>query len=171
VGTHDQLFLKRFSLIIAALTVLTIVLILGARALYLSAPTEPSPLAEQRLVERLRPAGAVYAGETGAAAMAAAAEAAAKAAAGMVAYGGSVDGKYIYDQLCGACHTSGAAGAPKLLSAEWAARVPQGVETLVKHAIEGYQGAAGVMPARGGNPSLNDEQVEASVRWMLDNLK
>jgi cytochrome c5 len=89
----------------------------------------------------------------------------------MVAYGGSVDGKYIYDQLCGACHTSGAAGAPKLLAAEWTARIPQGVETLVKHAIEGYQGAAGVMPARGGNPSLNDEQVDASVRWMLDNLK
>lgn len=171
MGTHDQLFLKRFSLIIAALTVLTIVLILAARALYLSAPTEPSPLAEQRLIERLRPAGAVYAGETGVAAMAAAAEAAAKAAAGMVAYGGSVDGKYIYDQLCGACHTSGAAGAPKLLTADWAARVPQGVDTLVKHAIEGYQGAAGIMPARGGNPSLNDEQVEASVRWMLDNLK
>ncbi len=148
-------------MIIAALTVLTVVLIFSARALYMSAPKDPNVLAEQRTLERLKPVGAVYAGETGAAAMAAAAEAAAKAAAAMVAY----------QQLCGACHTSGAAGAPKLEAAAWATRVPQGVETLVRHAIEGYQGEAGLMPARGGNPSLSDEQVDASVRWILDNLK
>jgi len=171
VVNHDQVFLKRFSAIIAALALLTIVLILGARALYNSAPKEPNTLAEQRTNERLRPIGAVYAGETGAAAMAAAADAAAKAAASMVAYGGSLDGEYIYNQLCGACHTSGAAGAPKMEQAAWAQRLPQGVETLVRHAIEGYQGSAGIMPARGGNPSLTDEQVEASVVWMLDNLK
>jgi cytochrome c5 len=163
--------LKRFSMILAALAVLTVVLILGARALYLSAPKDPGTLAEQRTLERLRPVGAVYAGATGAAAMAAAAEAATKAAASLVAYGGSVDGEYIYQQLCGACHTAGVAGAPNMEAAAWVARIPQGVETLVRHAIEGYQGEAGVMPARGGNPSLSDEQVDASVRWMLDNLK
>jgi cytochrome c5 len=171
VVNHDQVFLKRFSIIIAALAVLTVVLILAALALYNNAPKEPNTLAEQRTNERLRPVGAVYAGETGAAAMAAAADAAAKAAASMVAYGGSLDGEYIYGQLCGACHNSGAAGAPKMERAAWAERLPQGVEVLVKHAIEGYQGAAGVMPARGGNPSLTDAQVEASVVWMLDNLK
>jgi len=171
VVNHDLVFLKRFSTIIAALMLLTIVLILGARALYLSAPKEPNTLAEQRTVERLQPVGAVYAGETGAAAMAAAAEAAAKAAASMVAYDGSLDGEFIYNQLCGACHTAGAAGAPKLEQAAWANRLPQGVDTLIKHAIEGYQGSAGIMPARGGNPALSDAQVEASVRWMIDNLK
>jgi cytochrome c5 len=36
---------------------------------------------------------------------------------------------------------------------------------------EGYQGEAGLMPARGGNPSLTDEQVASTVHWMLDNLK
>lgn len=168
---HDQVFLKRFSAIIVALAVLTLVLILTARALYDSAPKEPNTLAEQRTIERLRPVGAVYAGETGAAAMAAAAEAAAKAAASKVAYGGSLDGEHIYNQLCGACHTSGVAGAPKLEQADWAARLPQGVDTLIKHAIEGYHGSTGIMPARGGNPALSDAQVEASVRWMLDHLK
>lgn len=168
---HDLVFMKRFSMIIAALVVLTVVLILAARALYLSAPTDPNPLAEQRINERLRPVGAVYAGETGAAAMAAAAEAAAAAAASQVAYDGSLDGGYIYQQLCGACHTNGVAGAPKLEQAAWTARIAQGTDTLIRHAIEGYQGEAGIMPARGGNPALSDAQVEASVRWMLDNLK
>jgi cytochrome c5 len=171
VRNHDLVFMKRFSMIIAALVVLTVVLILAARALYLSAPTDPNPLAEQRVSERLRPVGAVYAGETGAAAMAAAAEAAAAAAASQVAYDGSLDGGHIYQQLCGACHTNGVAGAPKLEQAAWTARIAQGTDTLIRHAIEGYQGEAGIMPARGGNPALSDAQVEASVRWMLDNLK
>jgi cytochrome c5 len=77
----------------------------------------------------------------------------------------------IYSNLCGACHTSGAGGAPMLVSAAWSARVSQGVDALVLHAIEGYQGELGLMPARGGNPSLTDAQVEATVKWMLDNLK
>jgi cytochrome c5 len=171
VRTHDQVFLKRFSMIIAALMVLTVVLILAARALYLSAPTDPNPLAEQRLNERLRPVGAVYAGETGAAAMAAAAEAAAAAAASQVAYDGSLDGGFIYQQLCGVCHTNGVAGAPKMERAAWSERIAKGADTLITHAIEGYQGEAGVMPPHGGNPALSDAQVEASVRWMLDNLK
>lgn len=171
MGTQDTLFLKHFSMMIAGLVVLTVLLILGARALYMNAPTEPSALAEQRTLERLRPAGAVYAGETGAAAMAAAAEAAARAAASMVAYGGSLDGGYIYQQLCGACHTSGAAGAPQLVRAAWGERIAQGFDVMVRHSIEGFQGSAGLMPARGGNPSLTDEQVEVTVRWMIDNLR
>src|SRR3546814_4990458 len=69
-------FLKKFSLIIAALVLLTLVLIAFAHYLHGTVPPEVSPLAEARLQQRLQPAGAVYAGDTGAAAMAAAAEAA-----------------------------------------------------------------------------------------------
>jgi cytochrome c5 len=49
--------------------------------------------------------------------------------------------------------------------------VAQGMDTLVKHAVEGYQGPAGLMPAKGGNPSLTNEQVASTVQWMVDNLK
>ena len=42
---------------------------------------------------------------------------------------------------------------------------------LHRHAIEGFTGSTGMMPARGGNPALTDEQVIASVDWMLENLE
>ena len=168
---YDLVFLKHFSMVIGALMGVTLVLILFANYLQGTAPTEPDPRADQRILERIQPVGAVYAGETGQAAIAAANEAARLAAAAQVAYDGTLDGAVIYTNLCGACHTSGAGGAPMLTQTAWSARVGQGMDTLVKHAIEGYQGSAGLMPARGGNPSLSDAQVEATVKWMVDNLK
>jgi cytochrome c5 len=54
-----------------------------------------------------------------------------------------------------------------LQKAQWSARLAQGVDTLKLHAIQGIRG----MPARGGNPSLNDEQVNATVDWMIAELK
>lgn len=171
VRNHDLVFLKHFSQIILGLVVLTIVLIGAAFVAHRKLPPEPSQEAAQRLTDQIKPFGAVYAGETGAAAMAAAAEAARAAAASQVAFGGSTDGQLIYTNACAACHTSGAGGAPTLARSAWTARIAQGTDVLVRHAIDGFQGSAGLMPARGGNPALSDEQVEASVRWMLDNLQ
>lgn len=164
-------FLKRFSMIIGFLVVLTFGLILFARYLHGLVPPEPSPVAQQQLLDRIAPVGAVYAGSTGAAQQAAAMAAAAAAAASQVAYGGTLDGEVIYNNLCTGCHTSGAGGAPTLERAAWTARIAQGRETLDRHAIEGFTGNAGMMPARGGNPALSDEQMIAVVDWMLDNLK
>ena len=96
--------------------------------------------------------------------------AAAKATA-EVAYGGTLDGSVIFGQLCTGCHTSGAGGAPTMTAAGMGARAAQGKDILYKHAIEGFTGSAGVMPAKGGNPALTDEQVKATVDWMLANLK
>ena len=93
------------------------------------------------------------------------------AAAAQSAYGGTLDGAVIYQNLCAGCHTSGAGGAPTLDRAQWDARLAQGTDVLYRHSIEGFTGAAGVMPARGGNPALNDEQMHAAVDWMIDNLK
>ena len=67
--------------------------------------------------------------------------------------------------------TGGVGGAPTLDHGHWDARIAQGTDTLYTHAIEGFTGAAGVMPARGGNPALTDEQMKATVDWMLANLK
>lgn len=171
VRNHDLQFLKHFSMVIGVLVAVTLVLLVFAHYVHGLHPVEQDPRAEARVVERIAPVGGVYAGETGAAAIAAAAQAAAALAASQVAYDGTLDGSVIFGQLCGACHTNGAGGAPTLDHSHWDARIAQGMDTMVKHAIEGYQGSAGLMPARGGNPSLNDAQVEATVKWMIDNLK
>ncbi len=169
--SNDLKFLKRFSLVIAFLAVVALFLIGVGFYIGTKQPRDADPGAEARITQRIKPVGAVYAGASGAAAAAAAAEAARQAAASQVAYDGTLDGAVIYDKLCAACHNTGAGGSPTLDHAHWDARIAQGMDTLVRHAIDGFQGSSGLMPARGGNPALTDEQVEASVKWMIDNLK
>ena len=168
---YDLDFLKKFSLVIGFLAVVTVGLIFFASHLQNLIPVEASPAAVKRTQERIAPEGAVYAGATGAAAQAAATAAAAAAAASQVAYGGTTDGSVIFGNLCTGCHTSGAGGAPTLDAAHWATRLAQGKDVLHKHAIEGFTGSAGVMPPKGGNPALTDAQVIATVDWMLANIK
>lgn len=77
-------------------------------------------------------------------------------------------GEASYQKTCALCHASTAMGAPMLGSKEaWAPRIAQGSEVLYKHAIEGYVGESGAMPARGGNPSLDDEALKAAVDFMV----
>jgi cytochrome c5 len=172
VRNYDLEFLKRFSMVIGFLAALTFALILLAIYLHGQIPPEVPPSAVARTEARIAPAGAVYAGDTGAAAQAAAAAAAQAAAASQVAYGGTTDGSVIYQNLCGACHTNGVGKAPTLTQAAWAGRIGQGKDTLYKHAIEGFTGPdGGIMPPKGGNPGLTEEQVHATVDWMLANLK
>jgi cytochrome c5 len=171
VRNHDLVFLKHFSQVIAILVGITLALILLGVYFNRHAPAEPNPVAVAATQSRIQAVGGVFAGSTGAAAQAAAKAAAAAAAVGQVAYDGTLDGAVIYAALCGACHTSGAGGAPKLEKAAWAARIAQGPDLMNKHAIEGFQGSAGLMPAKGGNPALTDEQVIATVEWMVENLK
>ena len=164
---YDLDFLKRFSMVIAFLAVLTLGLILFAHHLQKEVPQTANPVQAARTDARIAPTGEVYAGATGAAQQAAAEEAAKAAASAEVAYGGTTDGSVIFGNLCAGCHKSGAGGAPKLDAAGFGARAAKGKDTLYKHAIEGFQGTAGVMPAKGGNPALTDEQVKATVDWML----
>lgn len=172
ITNTDSVFLKRFAMLIGFLAVVAVLLIALATHIYDANPPEENPNKAQVLSERIAPVGGVYAGDTGRAAMQAAQESAAKAAASQVAYGGTTDGKAIFGNLCHSCHETGVAGAPKVGDkAAWAPRVAQGVATLVKHAIEGYTGKSGVMPPKGGNPALNDEQVKATVEWMVSQVK
>ena len=78
------------------------------------------------------------------------------------------DGPGVYEQVCGACHLNGIGGAPKSSDrAAWAPRIVQGKDTLYKHAIEGYNGKQGVMPAKGGRVDLSDDLVKAAVDYMV----
>ena len=78
-------------------------------------------------------------------------------------------GAELFKKTCAMCHQTGVAGAPKLGDkADWGPRIAQGQDTLYKHAIEGFTGAKGMMPARGGGASLTDDEVKAAVDFMAD---
>jgi len=81
-------------------------------------------------------------------------------------------GESVYKKTCALCHAAGVAGAPKPGDkAEWEPRIAQGNETLYKHAIEGFTGAKGMMPPRGGGASLTDDEVKAAVDYMVAKSK
>ena len=78
-------------------------------------------------------------------------------------------GKGVYNKTCSMCHAAGVAGAPKPGDkADWGPRIAQGKDTLYKHAIEGFTGSKGMMPARGAVPTLTDDEMKAAVDYMVD---
>jgi cytochrome c oxidase subunit 2 len=75
----------------------------------------------------------------------------------------AADGKSTYDTTCMACHSTGAAGAPKLGDkAAWKPRLAQGINALHAAALKGK----GAMPPKGGNTALADDAVKAAVDYM-----
>lgn len=74
-------------------------------------------------------------------------------------------GEAVFKAVCAACHATGAAGAPKVGDASaWTARLAQGEAALFEHAIKGIR----TMPAKGGNPDLDDVEVERAVVYMAN---
>jgi cytochrome c5 len=105
---------------------------------------------EQHVLERIKPVGTVVIAEA-------------------TAPKGSLTGEQVYAQVCKTCHEAGLAGAPKIGDkAAWQPRIAQGEQTLVQHAISGFQGKSGVMPPKGGNPDLTDEEVHRAVVYLAD---
>ena len=81
-------------------------------------------------------------------------------------------GQQVYQASCVACHGAGIAGAPKVEDkGQWAKRIAKGVDTLYASAVNGVQGSAGVMPAKGGNPALSNAEVRAAVDYMVARSK
>lgn len=161
---QDRIFVRNFSLIVLGLVAFTVVIILLALAIHQTQEREPGTAREIAKEERLRPVAGVYAGESGRVAAQAEIAAAEDEPAG--AFDGSTDGKLIYDRVCAVCHDAGVAGAPTLARETWNDRLDKGRDELVATAIRGI----GAMPPRGGRGDLTDEQVAASVDYMLDEL-
>jgi cytochrome c5 len=82
---------------------------------------------------------------------------------------GNMTGEQVFQSLCKTCHEPGLAGAPKVGDkAAWAPSIKKGYETLVQHAINGFQEGAKVMPPKGGNPALADVEVQRAVVYMAN---
>ena len=77
----------------------------------------------------------------------------------------SISADAIIKANCAMCHTTGLMGSPKIGDAEqWAPRIAQGKEMLINNAIKGIR----MMPAKGGNSRLTDEEVAAAVISMAN---
>ena len=73
-------------------------------------------------------------------------------------------GEEVFKAQCTACHTSGAAGAPKFGdAAAWAPRVRTGYEALLTSAVKGK----GVMGAQGGG-DLETLEIGRAVVYMVN---
>ncbi|WP_342116547.1 c-type cytochrome [Pseudoduganella sp. OTU4001] len=78
---------------------------------------------------------------------------------------GSINGEKIYAANCASCHAAGVLGAPKAGDkAAWAARLKQGKEVVYTHGLQGFK----MMPPKGGNASLKDEEVKAAIDFMAN---
>src|SRR3990172_8447593 len=168
----DRAFWKSFTGLVLALVALTIVLFIVAQIIGgKPAKTEEVTADAKAIAERIKPVGEWTVG-------AAPAERVASSSSVMDAIipaanaAGADKGKATYDASCMACHAAGVAGAPKLGDkANWGPRIAQGNDTLYTHAIKGFQGKAGMMPPKGGNMALKDEDVKAAVDYMVSQSK
>jgi cytochrome c5 len=82
--------------------------------------------------------------------------------------GAPKDGATVYNAICGACHNTGAAGAPKIDDkAAWAPRVATGKEALYKSVL----GGKGAMPPKGGAGDLSEGEIKGAVDYILGKVK
>ncbi len=154
----DNAFVRSFSFMLGALVLLTIFLLVLAHivggVLDEDFARDRQAAKDIEISARIAPVGQLAIGEMVQTAMATNAPAEA------------ASGESVYQTSCGACHTTGAASAPKLGESDaWTARLEQGVEMLVDHAINGFN----TMPAKGGNAALSDDEVRAAVEYIIEN--
>ena len=169
--THERQFINIVSVVIGGLVGLAIGLVLLAT--HVGARSEAERLADteyrREVQERTAPVArvAVAGRDNAAIAIAAPASTAAPAATAAATAAAVLGGAEAYSKVCAACHAAGIAGAPRYGDkAAWAPRLAQGIATLKTHALAGYQGKAGVMPAKGGRTDLPDQSITNAVDYM-----
>jgi len=166
--SRDQKFFDMYSLVIGVLVVAAIgIYILAAKMSESTQQVYTRETAEYQaaVLERIAPVGEVYLPGEEQQADAPVVETAAEPEPVATA----MTGPQVYNTACLACHASGVGGAPVVGdTAQWADRIAQGADVLKQHAIEGFSGAAGYMPPKGGRIDLSDEEVASAVDYMVD---
>ena len=172
---QDRKFFDIFMIVLGSLVAVAVGIYALAQAV--QARTQEQYIKEDKAVQaqvsqRIAPLGRVAVAGQDNSHLAPAASPAAAAEPVAVAAAEPASGEEVYASACAACHAAGVAGAPKLGdSAAWSARIGQGMDTLVNHAINGFQGSAGYMPPKGGRTDLSDEAIRASVEYMVEAVK
>lgn len=120
--------------------------------LSVSAASVQDDMSREAIAERIKPIGKHYvAGESSAAEESS----------------GPRSGEQVYNKYCTACHTSGVMGAPKINNAaDWEDRLAQGMDTVLKHAVEGYN----AMPPKGTCSDCSEEEIQAAIDYMVEDI-
>jgi len=174
VSKQDTHFFNTFSLVIGILVAVAIALFALARSVA-SETQNKQVLVEKEYLkgvdERLQPfAKVAVAGQDNSALKIEATTPAGGAGAGAAAP--PKNGDELFEQACKACHGAGIGGAPKAGDkAAWQPRVAKGKDILYDHALHGFTGSAGMMPAKGGRVDVPDDLVKQAVDHMLDMAK
>ncbi len=173
---QDRKFFDIFMVVLGSLVAISVAIYALAQVVH--ARTQEQYIKEDKMVQaqvaaRISPVGQVaVAGEDNSHLAPAPVAAPTASDGGSMQVAEAASGEDVYKQACSACHTAGVAGAPKLGDAAgWSGRISQGMETLVEHAIKGYQGSAGYMPPKGGRADLSDDAIKAAVEYMTENSK
>jgi len=169
VSKQDTHFFNVFSLVIGLLVTVAIALFALARVVG-SHTQERQVLSEadyaKNVAARIAPPSheAVAGHDNSALAI----KEAGPAAAGSAAAAIPKNGTELFEQTCSACHGQGIGGAPRAGDkAAWGPRIGKGKAVLYEHAISGYTGSAGVMPAKGGRTDVSDDIVKQAVDHMV----
>ena len=168
MNKNDSKFVNVFSLVIGLLVAIALGLLFLARSV--AARTEgrevyDDPAYIDSVLQRVEPVGqeAVAGQDNSALAIKAPAGAAASTALAV-----PKDGKSLFEAVCSVCHGAGIAGAPKAGDkAAWGPRIAEGKATLYQHALQGYTGKTGAMPAKGGRTDLPDDLIKQGVDYMV----
>jgi cytochrome c5 len=155
VNREDKDFMATFLMVLSALVLIAVVAFLVAKLVaQVPAPQEGvagmDPMKLDAIERRIAPVGTVV--TTGAEVVQAVAAAPRSA-------------QDIVEGLCNSCHLAGVLGAPVVGNkAQWEARLAEGWDRLVHAAVNGV----GSMPAKGGDPSLTEEQIAEAIAYMLE---
>ena len=167
MSKHDTHFFNNFSMVIGGLIVVALMIFALARVVA-GHTQEPQLYSDPKYVAsveaRIKPL--VRVAVAGADNSALAIEAPAQATT--IALAAPKDGPALYDAVCKTCHATGLMGAPKFGDhTAWGPRIAKGKATLYEHALKGYTGTVGVMPAKGGRADLNDDLIKSGVDYMV----
>jgi cytochrome c5 len=167
MSKQDSHFFNNFSLVLGILFAVTLGLFAFARhigAKHQLTQVSTDALTVASVEERLQPVARVAVAGQDNTALKIESVGPAQPAAALPA-----DGTAAYETACSACHGAGIAGAPKSGDkSAWGPRIAQGKDTLYKHAIEGFNGKTGVMPAKGGRADWPDDLIKQAVDHMVD---
>lgn len=163
---HDRTFVRTFLAVLGGLVAFTFVIIVIARSIVSATqPEDMLPEKRAQLEQRTAPVFEVVT-DPDQAQQVAQADTQDTTGGETAPAAESQSGEAVYNSACSACHQAGVAGAPKTTdTAAWQARLEQGgKDGLYDNAINGLN----AMPAKGGNPSLSDEEVRKAVEYMLE---